>query len=190
MVEASSTVDVESEQSFSVVAAFMIDLFGTFLCQVAFLLMKVSHRNSDKTQQSAVCSCTYFAAMVCLAIGNIIHVVVLPFCPIVLLAMNSSTAIIMTSTMAILFLEEQIVWRYDLMAFLLISIGTTGIVLMSHSTETALSTAEIESQITSMKTIGFCIFYIVFVVSNYMLSRWFRGQLRLFERQGEIWANR
>ena len=141
-VEESAAAEVDG-QSIGVVTAFMVDLFGTFLVQSAFLLMKVSHQNSDKTQQSALCSCTYFAGMVCLLIGNLIHVVVLPFCPIVLLSINSSTAIVMTAMLALIFLKEKLVMPYDLLAFLFISIGCTGIVLMSRTKEDAMTTAQV-----------------------------------------------
>ena len=79
--------------------------------------------------------------MVCLIFGNLIHVVVLPFCPIVLLSINSSTAIVMTAMLALIFLNEKLVMPYDLLAFLFISIGCTGIVLMSRSKENEMTTA-------------------------------------------------
>ena len=122
--------------------------------------------------------------MICLVIGNIIHVVVLPFCPVILLAINSSTAIVITALLAIIFLKEKIVWQYDCVAFLLISGGCTGIVLLSQSMESTMTSEDVHRQLTSTNTIFFFTFYIAFVVCNYMLTRWFEGQLKLFEMQG------
>ena len=183
------SVDEESAAGeIGVIGAFMIDLFGTFLCQASYLLIKFAHLDKDSGHSSSVCSFKYAAGMTCLVIGNIIHVVVLPFCPVILLAINSSTAIVMTAVLAIVFLKERIVWRYDAVAFLLISGGCTGIVLLSQSKESESTTEDVVRQLTSLRTIFFCAFYIAFVVCNYMLTRWFEGQLMLFEKQGVQWA--
>ena len=166
----------------------MFDLFGTFLCQASYLLMKFAHLDNDSGRNSSVCSFKYAAGMTCLVIGNIIHVVVLPFCPVILLAINSSTAIVMTAVLAIVLLKERIIWRYDGVAFLLISGGCTGIVLLSQDKESERTTEDVKRQLTSWRTILFCAFYIAFVVSNYTLTRWFEGQLTVFEKQGVQWA--
>ena len=93
--------------------------------------MKFAHVDAEKSKKSAICSCKYIAGFICLVVGSIIHVAVLPFCPLVLLAMNSATAIVISAILAIAFLGERLVWQYDSVAFVLIGGGCTGIVLLS-----------------------------------------------------------
>ena len=74
------------------------------------------------------------------------------------------------------------------MAFILIVGGCTGIILLSKSQVTVLTSDDVLDQLTSVSTIIFSALYIIFVVCNYLLNRWFVGQLRLFEQQGVRWA--
>ena len=135
------------EKHMSATTAFVIDLGGTFLCQLSYLLMKKAHVDVEKQisqSSSAYCSSKFFGGSVCLITGSLIHLLVLPFCPLVLLAMNSATAIVISALLAIQYLGERIVWRYDLAALLFIAVGCTGIVILSHSTENQLTSAEVE----------------------------------------------
>ena len=174
----------------SVVTAFTIDVGATLLCQLSYIMMKFAHNDAEKTKKTAFLSCKWILAVLCLIIGGVIHIVVMPFCPLVLLATNSATAIVMSAILSVWFLNERIVWSYDLLAFFLISGGTIAMVMLSKSKETVLTTEIIIDQLTSLKSALFFAFYIVFVVLNYLLTRWFTGQIRLFERQGVRWAER
>lgn len=115
----------------SVTTAFFIDVFATLVCQTSYVLMKFAHIDAEKKQSSAICTLKWWMGIFCLVGGSLIHVVMLPFCPVVLLATNSATAIIMSTMLAVYFLEERIIWSHDLLAFFLISIGTTIICLLS-----------------------------------------------------------
>ena len=137
--------------------------------------MKFAHIDAEKNQRTAVFSCKYISAILGLVGGGVIHIVVLPFCPLVLLATNSATAIVMSAILSVWFLEESIVWKYDLPAFVLISGGTTAMVMLSKENEVQLTTEVITDQLTSLKSALFYIFYIIFVVLNYLLTRWFTG---------------
>ena len=131
-----------SPKEMSVVIAFLIDVGATFLCQLSFVMMKLAHVDADKYQTTAYCSWKWIVGMVSLSLGGIIHLVVLPFLPLVLASSNSATAIVMSAILSVQCLQERIVWSYDLSAFLLISAGTTAMVLLSRETEAKL-TAEI-----------------------------------------------
>ena len=180
-------MEMQSSQM-SVVTAFCIDVGATLLCQLSYIMMKFAHIDAEKNQKTAILSCKYILALLGLIGGGVIHIVVLPFCPLVLLATNSATAIVMSAMLSVWFLDERIVWRYDLPAFVLISGGTTAMVMLSKENEVQLTTEVITDQLKSLKSALFFAFYIIFVVLNYMLTRWFSGQIRLFERQAVRWA--
>ncbi len=111
-------------------------------------------------------------AIALLIISSLIHVVMLPFLPLILMAMNSATAIIIGAMLAVVFLNERIIWRYDLSAFLFISAGCTGIVLLSKSSEIAMTTEIVVDQLTQVSAILFLVLYITFIVVDYMLKGW------------------
>ena len=171
-----------SSKEMSVVMAFSIDVGATFLCQVSYVVMKLAHVDADKYHKTAYCSWKFSVGLICLLLGGIIHLVVLPFLPLVLVATNSATAIVMSAILSVQCLQERMVWAYDLSAFFLISGGTTAMVLLSRETEAKLTTEIIAGQLKSIQAISFFAFYIIFAVLNYMLTRWFTGQIRLFER--------
>ena len=124
----------------SVVTAFTIDVGATLLCQISYIMMKFAHIDAEKTQKTAILSCKWILAVFCLLIGSVIHIVVMPFCPLILLATNSATAIVMSAILSVWFLDERIVWRYDLLALFLISGGTTAMVILSKENEVQLTT--------------------------------------------------
>ena len=119
----------------SVVTAFIIDVGATLLCQMSYILMKFAHIDAEKSQKAAFLTCKWILGVLCLIGGGVIHIVVMPFCPLVLLATNSATAIVMSAILSVWFLDESLVWRYDLPAFALISGGTTAMVMLSKETE-------------------------------------------------------
>ena len=119
----------------SVVTAFIIDVGATLLCQLSYILMKFAHIDAEKSQRTAFLTCKWILGVLCLIGGGVIHIVVMPFCPLVLLATNSATAIVMSAILSVWFLGESIVWRYDMPAFVLISGGTTAMVMLSKETE-------------------------------------------------------
>ena len=129
-------MEIQANKQMSVVTAFSIDVGATLLCQLSYIMMKFAHIDAEKSQRTAFLSCKWLAAVFCLIGGGVIHIVVMPFCPLVLLATNSATAIVMSAILSVWFLNERIVWGYDLLAFFLISGGTTAMVMLSKETET------------------------------------------------------
>jgi len=142
---------------------------------MSYLLMKFAHIEADKSEKSAFISCKFAGAIALLVTSSIIHVVMLPFLPMILMAMNSATAIVIGAMLAVIFLKEQILWCYDMTAFLLISAGCTGIVLLSKSSEIAMTTEIVTEQLTSISTIVFSLLFIICIVLDYMLDGWFNG---------------
>ena len=71
--------------------------------------------------------------IMCTVAASCIHVIVLPYLDLTLMACNASVAIICNLILSIRFLGEKLVWKYDLTALVLISTGCTTIVLNAHT---------------------------------------------------------
>ena len=115
----------------SVFSAFLIDFVATLLSQFSYILMKFAHIESEKSGKSAFLSCKWISGISSLVTGSLLHVVVMPYCPLVLLSTNGAVAIIISALLAVWFLNERIVPTYDLPAFILISAGTITMVIVS-----------------------------------------------------------
>ena len=63
--------------------------------------------------------------------GAAIHVIVLPWVPIVLISTASGSAIIVSTLLSVRFLGEKLVWKSDIPAFLLIILGGGTIIYLS-----------------------------------------------------------
>ena len=161
----------------TVVTAFLLDVIATFITQLSYLFFKAAHLEREHTgsKRSIFCNCTWMIGFLCMGLGSAAHLIFLPFCPLVLLAMNSATAIVMSAGLAMCFLGERLVWRYDLAAFTFILVGCTGIVLLTKENEEQLTTEIVIDQMTSIKTVFFGLFYVFFLVFNYVFTRWFNG---------------
>ena len=159
----------------------MIDVVATLLSQCSYILMKFAHIDSEKSGKSAFLSCKWISGISSLVVGSLLHVVVMPYCPLVLLATNGAIAIIMSALLAVWFLNERIVPAYDLPAFILISAGTITMVMVSQDQQTEVTTLTIESQLSSNRAKFFLVFYLLVLVSNFMMARWFTRQIKSFE---------
>ena len=68
----------------------------------------------------------------------------LQFCPLVLLASNVCFELVFSHVLAIKFLGEKLVWKYDLSALLLLIGGCLGIVLLSETEEEELTVERVK----------------------------------------------
>jgi len=118
--------------------------------------------------------CKVITASALLIMGNVLHLLMMPFCPLVLLATNSATAIVMSAALAVYCLGEKIQWIYDTIAFILISSGTTAMVLLSKENEQSFNAVEVRNQLKSVNTITFAILYFFFMFVNYLITSWIR----------------
>ena len=65
-----------------------------------------------------------------LAIGGVLQVVLLTYADLVLLSTNMITAIMFNTFLAIKFLGEKFLWKYDLPAFILMAISAITIIFL------------------------------------------------------------
>ena len=122
---------IQDSMALSVFSAFLIDFVATLLGQFSYILMKFAHIDSEKSGKSAFLSCKWISGISSLVFSCLLHIIVMPYCPLVLLAANGATAIIMSALLAVWFLNEKIVPSYDIPAFMLISAGTITMVMAS-----------------------------------------------------------
>jgi len=63
--------------------------------------------------------------------GSIIHVLVLPFCDLVVLSTITALGIVNSNFISVIYLKEKVVWKYDGPATFLIISGSILIVSLS-----------------------------------------------------------
>ena len=81
--------------------------------------------------------------------GGAIHVLTLPYCDLVLLSTSSALSIIISNILAIRYLGEKLVWKYDLLSFVLIVAGCGAICLLSEADETKQTSDKIKQNLAS-----------------------------------------
>ena len=144
------------------IIAYCIDLFGTFLAQIGYLLMKQAllhaesniARNFDdetgvKKARSPYCTWRYIIGLILLVISAVIHAATLPFVDLVLISTLTAVGIIISTLLAIRYLQEKFICKYDLPSFILIILGCTTIVALSNQEETDYSPERIKDLLTS-----------------------------------------
>ena len=99
-----------------------------------------------------------------LGVGSLAHVIVLPFCDLVVLSTITSLGIVMNNILSVIFLDERIVWIYDSIAIGLILLGSLLIVFLSDYSETKYTPDDIRELVFSAATLIFNIIYLVFIV--------------------------
>lgn len=151
------------------VIAYLVDLFGTFLGTIAYILMKkgmIEVENSGlngSKKKIPFFTCTWLTGFIVLLIASIIHVAALPFCDLVVLSTNSSIGILMNNILSVMFLNERVVWSYDIIAISLIISGCLTIVLLSNYDTTTYTPDDIKDLIFSVHTTVFMIILFIFI---------------------------
>ena len=90
-----------------------------------------------------------------LLIGGGMQVVALPYADLVLISTNAITAILFNTFLSIRYLGEKFVWKYDVPALTLMSVGALVIVLVSEADEKKFTPEEIKELLTSLQSIIF-----------------------------------
>ena len=155
----------------SAVVAYLIDVFGKLLTALSYLLMKLAHHSLESKQNQegvagvkVYCSCLWIIGALCALIGGVLNVLVLPFCDLVLLSTTVGLSIIFSNILAMRFLGEKIVWKYDLIAFLCVAGGCTAIILLSKVDDAKLTKAKVVELLTTPQSIVFMSFSILLMV--------------------------
>ena len=175
------------------ITAYLIDLVGTFVGQVAYILMKkgmIEVENSGlngSKKKIPFFTCTWLIGFGCLIVASIVHVSALPFCDLVLLSTTTSVGILMNNILSVIYLDERLVWSYDIIAISLIIGGSLTIVLLSDYSETTFTPDDIRDLIFSEHTLVFVIVLLVFIVFTIAQFIWHRKQLAKFNALANVW---
>ena len=122
-------------------------------------------------------------------VTNIGHLVVLPFCDLVLLMTTTAVAVAVSDLLSIYILKEQAVWKYDIPAIIFLTVGCLTIVFVSNYDEIEYSAHKVVTLLTKPMSIVIYCLYIIWSASTYVFNRWYRRCLRGFEKDLNHWLD-
>ena len=122
----------------------------------------------------------WMCGFVLLAIGSIINVSVLPFIDLVVVSTIASVGILINYGLALIFLGEKIVWRYDLPAIILILGGSLTIIWLSDYSETVYTPDLIRELLWSTTTLVSALIALLFTVLTCVEYCWHKKQIYKF----------
>ena len=114
--------------------------------------------------RSGYLTCEWLVGFAFMTLGSIIHVVVLPFCDLVVLSTITALGIVLSNFLSVTILKEKIVWRYDGPATLLIVFGSFLIVALSDYSETTFTPDDIKTLLWSTITLVSFSIAVIFTV--------------------------
>ena len=175
------------------VIAYLIDLFGTLLGTIAYIMMKkgmIEVENSGlngSKKKIPFFTCSWITGFLILIVASIIHVSALPFCDLVVLSTSSCIGILMNNIFSVMFLNERVVWTYDIIAISLIISGCLTIVLLSNYDTTTYTPDDIKDLLFSVHTTVFTIILFIFITVTLIQFTWHRRHLRKFNQLANLW---
>ena len=129
----------------STAVAFSLDVVAKLISAASYVIMKLAHHKLEGKQKEGIsntkvyCSATWIIGLICVIAGSALHVITLPFCGLVLLSTTVGLSVVFSNILAMRFLGEKLVWKYDLAAFLLVVGGCTAIVFISVNDDQKLT---------------------------------------------------
>ena len=176
------------------IIAYFIDLFATFFGQVGYLLMKkalLAHEanGSDKKWWAPYISWKYLLGFFLLGFSAVVHGAVLPYADLVLLSTLTAVGIVFSTLLAVRFLQEKFICKYDLPSFTLIIMGCTAIVCLSNQEEKEYTPETIKALIKSTQYIVFIIFYFTLAISSFLTFKWVMNNVNKFNLKANAWMN-
>ena len=124
----------------------------------------------------------------CTFVGSILNLVALPFCGLVLFSTTVGIAIVFNAIIAIWYLGEKLIWKYDLPAFVLVVGGSTAIVLLSEENDATYTPASIKALIESPGNIIFCVTTVVGLVVALSSLKVLIKAAKAFEEDVHTWV--
>ena len=106
----------------------------------------------------------WIVGLLMMSVGSFIHVAVLPFIDLVVLSTATALAICLNTVMAVWYLGEKFLLKYDIPAFSLIIGGSLAIVLWSDYSEKSYTPERIKKLMVSTGTIIFMLIYAIIAV--------------------------
>ena len=116
-----------------------------------------------------------------------LSLVVAPFVDIVLLTFNSATAIIFQIFLAIIFLNEVFICKYDMPALFLIILGTVCIILTANFDDHVSSVAVHKENLSDVRSMCFFVCVGVLLYLTFCILNRMRRSLAMFEKDTDLW---
>ena len=176
--------------------AFLSDVLATFVVQVAYIIMKLAILEVEKSgmngqkKKNIYCMKRYIIGFCLLFIGSVWHVVVLPFCDVVLLSTNTATGILMALWLSIKYLGEKPVYKYDIPSAVLIVTGCLLICVLSSYSDKTFTSEEIHTLLTRPSSIMFLCFFACLVAGFFLTWKWFTKGLNRFNSDLTLWMKK
>jgi hypothetical protein len=148
--------------------ALLVDLVGTFLAQLSLILMKQTDENSSYT------SFRWFIGLLCLIVGSITHILVLPYVDLVLLSANYALSILIGLVLSVTMLNESFSVKKDSPAIVMIFTGCLITVFTANEKVEKLSLIELKGLLFSTQS---CVFY-VYTLCTISLAIWSYSYLK------------
>ena len=117
--------------------------------------------------------------------GTAVHLCVLPFLDLTLVAGSACLGIIVAMILAILVLGERFNWKYDLPGLTFILIGCITIVLNANKVEQTFTGEEAVALLLSARALVFTAVCLSLIAINSCMLRRFLVKLRQFEADAE-----
>lgn len=178
------------------IAAYLGDLMGSFIGEVAYIFMKKAQIKVEKTglngtkKKSPYCTWEWNAGFWLLFLASVIHVVCLPLVDLVVLSTNSSIAIVMNNILSVLYLNEKVVWAYDVTAVSLIILGSLAVIFLTDYSDTTFTVDDIKALLWSPQSLTFTIILVVFTVLTIIQFKWHMRQLKNFNLLANTWLEK
>lgn len=138
--------------------------------------------NGEK-RRSGFLTCEWMSGFGMMVIGQILHIVVLPFCDLVVLSTDTAQAILFSNLLSVLYLKEKFLWRFDGPAMFLIVIGSIIIVSLSNYNESVYTPDDIIALLTSTVSITSFASAIVVSAATIIQYLWHLRKLRTFNEK-------
>ncbi len=135
----------------------------------------------ENTASKAYCTWQFILGIMCMTAGTLIHVSVLPFLDLTLIAVNATLGIIISVILSTAVLKEAFIVKYDLAGLLFITAGCTLIVLNANKESTSFSGEEAIKLLLSTRSLIFIFAIVCFIIFNNFMINNFIKKLRLFE---------
>mmetsp|Transcript_32130 Transcript_32130/g.42602 ORF Transcript_32130/g.42602 Transcript_32130/m.42602 type:complete len:137 (+) Transcript_32130:171-581(+) len=111
-------------------------------------------------------TCEWMTGFAMMALGSMVHIIVLPFCDLVVLSTETALAIIMNNFMSVIYLKEKLVWKYDGPAIFLIISGSILIVTVSDYSEKTYTPDDVRRLLSSTVTIMSLFIVAIFTIGT------------------------
>ena len=116
-----------------------------------------------------------------MVLGALIHVMVLPFLDLTLIAVNATIGIIFSVLLARIVLQEQFIPKYDLSGLTFISVGCMMIVLNANKVEQSFTGEQAYNLLISGTMLTYVVSSFAFFGLNLCVLNKFTNSLRRFE---------